>query len=352
MHANFELNHFSDPDKSCNEAHNRYRHPQPETPTSFAYPLPEDVRALTNLKLMTALLTASDAVGRLDEKLAASPIAGGIAERLILQNARAAMHARHRIVYLEELVLFDAHAYDGPVHTEIAEAGAIVHSWRCAARADPTAVLRATIPGDPSASIGLAEHDPDVAAVFDPDHKQTERLAAWRDVLKRTETLPPVLAAAIAWDAWLALTPEVRGDWRGSLIAALILKTHGKSRNLLLPLDLGVQLARYRWEADDTPEHRIRMLIDSIGTTARQAYREHDTLRLAEQLLRRKLANRRRNSKLPALIDLVLSRPLITRRMVATTLGVSKQAAAVMIDQLGPTLRELTDRRSYRCWGL
>jgi predicted transcriptional regulator len=67
-------------------------------------------------------------------------------------------------------------------------------------------------------------------------------------------------------------------------------------------------------------------------------------------LLVRKLAGRRRNSKLPALVDLVLARPLVSAGMIADELGVTPRAAQDLVAELG--LREMTGRGRYRAWGV
>jgi len=71
---------------------------------------------------------------------------------------------------------------------------------------------------------------------------------------------------------------------------------------------------------------------------------------LARSLLARKLAGRRKHSKLPALIELVLARPLVSAGMIATQLGVTPRAAQDLVADLG--LREMTGRGRYRAWGL
>lgn len=66
--------------------------------------------------------------------------------------------------------------------------------------------------------------------------------------------------------------------------------------------------------------------------------------------MERKLRGRRASSKLPGLIDLVLSRPLVTTGMMQATLKVSRQGALDLISASG--LRELTGRGRYKGWGI
>ena len=59
---------------------------------------------------------------------------------------------------------------------------------------------------------------------------------------------------------------------------------------------------------------------------------------------------RRKHSKLPALVDLVLARPLVSAGMIAAELGITPRAAQDLVAALG--LREITGRGRYRAWGI
>jgi hypothetical protein len=50
------------------------------------------------------------------------------------------------------------------------------------------------------------------------------------------------------------------------------------------------------------------------------------------------------------MIDLVLSRPLVTTGMIQATLKVSRQGALDLVGAFG--LREMTGRGRYRGWGI
>ena len=79
------------------------------------------------------------------------------------------------------------------------------------------------------------------------------------------------------------------------------------------------------------------------------ARRELDKLALAEGVLRQRLKARRR-SRLPLLVDLFLSKPLVTIPMAAKHLKVSQHAVQKMIAKLGSTPREVTGRQRFRVW--
>ena len=69
-------------------------------------------------------------------------------------------------------------------------------------------------------------------------------------------------------------------------------------------------------------------------------------------MLRGKLKGRRRSSRLPGLVDLLLSRPLVSVPLAAKALKCSNQAVEAMLPLLGSIPRELTGRGRYRVWGI
>jgi HTH DNA binding domain len=89
--------------------------------------------------------------------------------------------------------------------------------------------------------------------------------------------------------------------------------------------------------------------LQAVTLGAGQGTKGHDRWRLARDVLERKLAERRKHSKVPALIDLVLARPLVSAGMIAAELGITARAARDLIAELG--VREITGRRRYRAWG-
>ncbi len=82
--------------------------------------------------------------------------------------------------------------------------------------------------------------------------------------------------------------------------------------------------------------------------TSRQQY---DRLILARELMNRVTAKTCSNSKLPELVELFLSRPLVTVPLGAKLLKVTPKAVDLMLAQLGGALpREPTGRTCYRAW--
>ena len=83
------------------------------------------------------------------------------------------------------------------------------------------------------------------------------------------------------------------------------------------------------------------------------AHKDLDRLVLARELMSRVTKECRSNSKLPDLVELFLSRPLVTMPLAAKLLKVTPKAVDLMLAQLGGALpRELTGRTRYRAWGI
>jgi hypothetical protein len=83
------------------------------------------------------------------------------------------------------------------------------------------------------------------------------------------------------------------------------------------------------------------------------AHKNFDRLILARELMSRVTAQCRSNSKLPGLVELFLSHPLVTVPLGAKLLKATPEAVDLMLAQLGGALpRELTGRTRYRAWGI
>src|SRR4051812_39449229 len=71
------------------------------------------------------------------------------------------------------------------------------------------------------------------------------------------------------------------------------------------------------------------------------ANKDLDRLVLARELMNRVTSQRRSNSKLPQLVDLSLSRPLVTVPLAAKLLKVTSKVVNLMLAQLGGALPRL-----------
>lgn len=66
--------------------------------------------------------------------------------------------------------------------------------------------------------------------------------------------------------------------------------------------------------------------------------------------MQRRLRSRRSSSSLPGVIDLILSRPIVSATMIAKEVNVTQRGALNLIAELG--VREMTGRGRYRAWGI
>lgn len=316
------------------------------------YDLPE--KLVANSPITTSLVALEDALARLDERARASPLRDGWMQRLLYHEACACqLITAGDLVHLDDLVRFDHGINDEVPSPPLSSAGHTLSLWRQALRADAGELLRLPRPGE-----ATPEPDtPEVASTEDqtpPLRSQgidaDSRLAHWRRILSRTLSMPPTIAAAVAMDAWIALDPEERGIWRTALIGALVLRQRGKTRSFLLPIHYGWRFARYRAHHNLAFMGRVEGMLEWMRVAAERAEKDLQNLALAEGLMRRHLEGRRKNSRLKELAELLLRSPVVTIGMAAKSLGVSRQAVAAMIPQLGSTPRELTGQRRYRAW--
>jgi hypothetical protein len=338
-------------------------------------------------RLVGPLAIAEDAVAKLDERARTSPIRDGFVARSHFDDACASLWLTGEFVHIEDLVLHDAaRNIRAPTH-DLTRAHAVLCARRLIANADPTwaltaaglAILRGqgrglgtaddndamhldgaeeeTTPDSEFAAIDAvlarsnqalataAERDP---LIFDPDWDEDTRLADWQQVLANTH--PPLLAAALAWDAWETLAPLQHRPWLGPLMVGAHLRACAKTRAHLACLNIGLRtIARERRRALDQTTRLIGFL-DAATAAAAAGFKEHDRLMLARAQLLHRLGDRRKTSHLPALIDLVLARPLVSTALIADELAISPRAAQNLVVELG--LRELTGRGRYRAWGL
>ena len=169
-------------------------------------------------------------------------------------------------------------------------------------------------------------------------------------MVEGARALPPLLAAALAYDAWISIEPLQHRPWLGALVVSGLLRARGKARHHLPCLNLALRrLPHERRRARDATTRWIAFL-EAVALGAGQGIKDHDRWRLSRDVLERKLSGRRMHSKLPALVDFVLARPLVSAGMIAAELGVTARAAQDLVAALG--LREITGRGRYRAWGV
>jgi hypothetical protein len=188
--------------------------------------------------------------------------------------------------------------------------------------------------------------------VYDPDVDEAEAEDLWLDVVKRTSHWPAIAAAAVAWNAWLDLNLYTRLPWLGLIMAAAILRARGLTSHLL-PLAAGFKQSKFRPQGREGAREKLEGFCMVLEEALAIANKDLDRLILARELMNRVTAGCRSNSKLPELVELFLSRPLVTVPLGAKMLKVTPKAVDLMLAQLGGALpRELTGRTRYRAWGI
>jgi hypothetical protein len=158
--------------------------------------------------------------------------------------------------------------------------------------------------------------------VCDLDQDEAEAEDLWLDVVQRTSSWPAIAAAAVAWNAWLDLNLYTRLPWLGLIMAASILRARGLIAHLL-PLAAGFKQSRFRPQGREGAAEKLEGFCQVLEEALSIAHKDLDRLVLARELMSRVTARTRSNSKLPELVGLFLSRPLVTVPLAAKLLKVT-----------------------------
>ncbi|ODR92153.1 RHE_PE00001 family protein [Sinorhizobium alkalisoli] len=186
--------------------------------------------------------------------------------------------------------------------------------------------------------------------LFEEDWDEASRLDAWRSVLATADQVPATLGAAILFDAWERIEPLRRQHWLGSLLVGAYLRFRGKAASHVLAFNTGLKTIRHDRRRSKDRLTRLNAFLEAMAATADLGLKELDRLSLARTQMEIRIKDRRSNSNLPGLIELVLSRPIVSTALISRQLGVTPRGALNLVRELG--LREMTGRGRYRGWGV
>ncbi len=362
--------------------------------------------------LFEPVSTATSMLTRLDERIQQSDIGDGWVSRSHYSDACASLWVDGELVHLEDLVLHDAMmGVRAPSH-EITIATDILRTRRRILSRDPSWPLtpeglrslrrqgvedgverlqfapeRKSLGMDVSAENPLSrDEDDDIFSrqlaemdlvlarssallagspmrisprreqemrdplLYEDDWDEDARLAEWMDVVRQTEDLPAVLRAAIVLDAWETLRVLQHAPWLGRLLASSILRQGGVTGVHLAAVSAGLKQVPRERRASRHRDSRLLAFVEALRLAAEAGLKEHDRLVLASRQLKSRLEGRRSSSKLPQLVELVLSKPMVSSGMIVEELGVTAQGALKIAAELH--LRELTGRGRFRAWGI
>ncbi|EFO28681.1 Y4CF [Roseibium sp. TrichSKD4] len=207
---------------------------------------------------------------------------------------------------------------------------------------------------DGNAAVEQRKREPEISVgellIRDPDWDEGERIGEWLALVKKVEPLPATLAAALLWDAWEYLEPLQRQHWLGQVLVSDYLRSRGKVRSHLLAFSVGLrEMPRERLRTRKRTTRLIAFL-DSMTAAASKGMKDLDRLTLAKRQLERRTEGKRTNSSLPAAIELILSRPIVSAQMVAKAANITPRGALNLVNELG--IREITGRGRFRAWGI
>jgi hypothetical protein len=98
--------------------------------------------------------------------------------------------------------------------------------------------------------------------------------------------------------------------------------------------------------------NRLSLFLDWVTIGATLGQEELKRLSLAEKVLQGVARHKHVDSRLPALINLVLSRPLISAELAQRELKLTSTGLRRLRAQLGTSVKELSGRGRYQVWGI
>lgn len=369
-----------------------------------------DIDSATLQSLLPAIVAAEDALARLDERAQRAAVGEGFAERGHFFDAAGALWVSGELVHVEDLVLHDAHMDSRAPSHELTIAHSVLRTRRRIWTAEPNwalssaglSVLTATV-GDgetvapetkslsaagetsddeeeplanemaeidailarsqrlldshagkalseaPSPLVRSKADDP-LGLLGDDEWNERERLSEWRRLLPLANDMPPVLGAAVLFEAWELMEPLRRQQWLGGLLTSAQLRARGKVSSHLFSFFTGLKQIRHERRRARDRLVRLQAFLEGMRESALIGLKDMDRLLLAQTQMEIRFRDRRSNSSLPQLASFILSRPMVSAAMVARELRITPRGALNLLNEIG--VREITGRGRYRAWGI
>ncbi|EJT00839.1 hypothetical protein RCCGE510_33106, partial (plasmid) [Rhizobium sp. CCGE 510] len=167
--------------------------------------------------------------------------------------------------------------------------------------------------------------------IRDPDWDEGGRLSEWKTVMQQVAAMPPTLGAAILWEAWETLEPLQRQHWLGAQLVSSYLRARGKVVSHLFGLNFGLKAVPRERRRSRDRTWRLVATLEAMTEGAALGMKEIIRLGQARDRLERKLQGKRSSSSLPGVVDLLLTRPIVSSSMITKELRVSHRAALDLI---------------------
>ncbi|GGL35868.1 hypothetical protein GCM10010983_36120 [Caulobacter rhizosphaerae] len=330
--------------------------------------------------LFLALARAEDSVSRLDARVQTCGFAEGWAARTDFIEANGWGWVSGEIVDLEDLVLHDAQMDARLPDQALRATYGLVRARRKARAAGPELQT-----ADGAAWLAGYRGQPPVLAPapVDPEGVRRDPAAEPRDLvgelvhqvrtLGRGETADPLealeewvlwagrlpdrapalLRAAVALEGWRLVNPLPRQTYVGGVMVAQALRQAGRTRTCLL----GVEAPRRNNLQPPRgfmapPVVRLAYWLKVLALGAEAGLAEIKRLDLARQVVLKRVAGRRSHDRSRDLLELLLSRPLVSAGLAAEHLGVAEHSARRLLAGLGSSVMEVSGRSRYRAWRL
>lgn len=184
----------------------------------------------------------------------------------------------------------------------------------------------------------------------DPNWDERDRFLQWKETINKTGDLPATLGAALVYDAWENIEPLQRQPWVGAQLLSGYLRSRSKVTSHLFGFDVGLKAIQRERRRSQNRTVRLLAILEAMSIAAETGMKEIIRLTQARDQMQRRLSGRRSSSRLPIVIDLILSRPIVTTAMIAKAAKLTPRGALNLIAELG--VRELTGRGRYRGWGV